>query len=141
MLPRNPYIYPGRKRLILGPLKISNLNAQKELFVGTGAAPQPFTEGCLLRMTAFCHLFRLLRLSLGESGLEQLEILGLPPHGVVDAPATTRVIVENPFFNRAGAHLAVFAEMDGALCSAVGLATGISSRTYRLPVPACVYRC
>src|ERR1700733_8408312 len=45
----------------------------------------------------------------------------------MDAMAATGMIEENPFFHRAGAHLAVFAEVNCGLREAVGLAAGVDA--------------
>src|ERR1700691_5940737 len=58
---------------------------------------------------------------------KEFQIFRLPLHGVVDAVATAGMIEENPFFDGAGAHLAIFAQVDGSLREAVRLAAGIDA--------------
>jgi len=59
--------------------------------------------------------------------LEKLEVLGFPLHGVVDAAASGRMIEEDPLFDRAGGHFAIFAEMNRGLGESVGLAAGVDT--------------
>jgi hypothetical protein len=58
---------------------------------------------------------------------EQLQILRFPSHRSVDAIAPTGVIEEDKFFDRAGAHLSIFAKMDRRLRETVRLATRVQS--------------
>jgi hypothetical protein len=57
--------------------------------------------------------------------LKESEVFRFPTHGVVDAGSPTGVIIENPFFDGAGTHLAVFTEVNGTLGGAVGLTAGV----------------
>src|SRR5438046_7101413 len=64
---------------------------------------------------------------LGTMLLEEAEIFCLPRHRVVDTVPPARMVEEDPFFEWAGAHLAIFAEVNRALREAVGLARGVES--------------
>src|SRR5882762_4190847 len=63
----------------------------------------------------------------GNGRSEEAEVLALPDHGGVDAVVAAGMIEEDPFFSRAWAHLAVFAEVDGGLGEAIWLAGGVKA--------------
>src|SRR5437879_1177094 len=56
-----------------------------------------------------------------------LKVLPLPLHGVVNAVPAAGMVEEDDLLDRAGAHLAVLAEVDGGLREAVGLAAGVDA--------------
>src|SRR6185436_1497095 len=59
--------------------------------------------------------------------VEQRQILRFPLHGCMNPIPAAGVIEEDPLLDRAGAHLAVLAEVDGRLREAVGLARGVQA--------------
>src|SRR5205085_2011833 len=55
------------------------------------------------------------------------QVLALPSHRREDAISSARVIEEDPLLDATGTHLAVFAEVNGRLRGAVGLARGVQA--------------
>src|ERR1017187_9875206 len=60
-------------------------------------------------------------------GREQLQILLLPAHGVIDSVVAAGMVEEDVLLHRAGMHLAILAQMNRSLRETVGLAAGIQS--------------
>src|ERR1017187_4787403 len=64
-------------------------------------------------------------------GREQLQILLLPSHRVIDSVVTAGMVEEDVLFHRARMHLAILAQMDGTLRETIGLAAGIQAEHVR----------
>jgi len=58
---------------------------------------------------------------------EKLQVFSLPAHRIVDAVPSAGVVEENPLFDSPGIHLAILAEMNGALRESVGLTAGVQA--------------
>src|SRR5258706_5587789 len=58
---------------------------------------------------------------------ERLQVFSLPAHRIVDAVPSAGVVEENPLFDSPGIHLAILAEMNGALRESVGLTAGVQA--------------
>src|ERR1700690_2124847 len=60
-------------------------------------------------------------------GSEQLQILLLPGHRVMDSVVTAGMVEEDVLLHRTGMHLAILAQMNRGLRETIGLAAGIQS--------------
>src|SRR5580692_9743226 len=66
-------------------------------------------------------------LLLHDVGSKQRQVLRLPTHGSLNAISPAGVVEENPFLHRAGAHLAILAQMNRSSRETVGLTAGVQS--------------